>query len=333
MLRHLLMPRHLVFLLVLAAVCLPADAALAIGTPAGTDIANQATVTYTIAATNFVASSNVAIIQVDMLLNVSVVWQDAGPVAVNPGDTAEILTFLVTNTGNGDDTFDLAVDNSLGGDDFDPVFVDIYLDVDGDGIFNPASDDIYVSGTNDPALAADGAVFVFVTNDIPGALSNGDEGDSQFTASSNTGTGAPGTVIPGAGPAGVDAMVGTTGAAGAVAGTYRVIEVVVAVVKSVEVLDPYSGTVPMPGATLTYTLVVTASGPGTAGGIVLTDALPANTTYETGSLTLNTASLTDAADADAGDVGVTTPGTVTVTLGDLTQASPALIVTFAVTID
>ena len=89
----------------------------------------------------------------------------------------------------------------------------------------------------------------------------------------------------------------------------------------------------MPGATMTYNIGVSVTGPGTATGVVITDPIPANTTYTTGTLTRNAVSLTDVVDADAGDVGGTTPNTVTVDLGDLTAALPIQTISFEVIIN
>ena len=50
-------------------------------------------------------------------------------------------------------------------------------------------------------------------------------------------------------------------------------------------------------------------------------------------LRLNSAPLTDAGGDDSGDFGATTPGAVTVSLGDLTSVSPIQTITFDVTID
>lgn len=51
---------------------------------------------------------------------------------------------------------------------------------------------------------------------------------------------------------------------------------------------------------MTYTLTATVSGTGQTAGLHVTDAIPAGTTYEPGTLTLDAAALTDAADTDAG---------------------------------
>jgi uncharacterized repeat protein (TIGR01451 family) len=306
---------------------------LAVGTLAGTDITNQATANYTVGSTNFSENSNVLTTTVAEILNVDVVWQDAGNVTVNPGDTGQALSFQVTNTGNGTDDYTLAGLSTLVGDNFDPALVGIYLDSNANGVYDSGTDAQYVPGINDPVLAADAAATVFVVNNIPGGLSDSDLGDSRLTATSNTGAGAAGTIVAGAGEGGTAAVVGTSGGDDDADGSYIVSAVTVSVVKSVSVADPFGGTEPVPGAVLTYTVTVTVGGTGTALGVVITDPIPADTTYNAGTLTLNAGALTDAADGDTGDVGGTTAGTVTVDLGDLNNASGLQTTTFDVTIN
>ena len=102
--------------------------------------------------------------------------------------------------------------------------------------------------------------------------------------------------------------------------------------KTVTILDQWGGNQAIPGATLRYTIVATATGGGTANNVVISDPLPVNTAYIANSLRLNNTALTDVADTDAGDVGATTPNTVTVKLGNLTSASPIHTITFDVKI-
>ncbi len=115
-------------------------------------------------------------------------------------------------------------------------------------------------------------------------------------------------------------------------GTYTVSVVAPAVSlnKTVTVIDQWGGHQPIPGATLRYTITATAS--GTANNVVVIDPLPANTAFIPNTLKLNNTALTDAADADAGDVGGTTADTVTVKLGNLTSASSMQTITFDVKI-
>ncbi len=55
--------------------------------------------------------------------------------------------------------------------------------------------------------------------------------------------------------------------------------------------------------------------------------------FRPASIQLNAAALSDIADADAAYFGFTNPGEVTVTLGDMTQATPQQTITFRVTIN
>jgi uncharacterized repeat protein (TIGR01451 family) len=301
---------------------------LAVGTSAGIDIRNTASVDYAIAGSSSTATSNTVMFRVDEKLDVNVSWQDAANVAVGTPDTNRVLTYLLTNTGNGNDSYTLNVQNNLGGGQFEPALADIYLDTNGNGIFNPGVDTLYNAGVNDPVLGADASRVVFVRNNIPPGLNSGDLGNSQLLAISKTGNGIPGTPFANAGDNNTTAVVGTSGGTGNATGTYEVSNTTVSLLKSVVITDPQGGNQPVTGATLTYSIVVTVSGTGNASNVVITDPLPANTTYTTGTLTLNAAPLSDAVDADAGDVSGTSPNTVNVNLGNLNQGSPVQTITF-----
>ena len=53
----------------------------------------------------------------DELLDVSVASTDGGDVATFPGATNQVLTFRVTNAGNGNESFVLSALDTVGGDD------------------------------------------------------------------------------------------------------------------------------------------------------------------------------------------------------------------------
>ncbi len=313
-----------------AAVCLlAAGEARALGTPAGTPIANTATVSYEIAASAYTQSAT-AVFAVDERIDVVVTWQDAAAVLVAPADLDRVITFLITNTGNGAETFSLAVDPLLAGDQFDPVNARVYIDANDSTTYEAGVDPLYQPGVNDPLLAADAARLVFVLADIPAAALNGERGDAELRATSLTGS-VTGAVVPGAGDLGTDAVIG--GGTSAMSGSYLVADLIAAIAKSAVVSDTGGGSTPAPGATITYTLLVTTSGTGTVDNLVITDPLPPFTSYVPGSLTLNGSAQSDAADLDAGDVGGTTPNQVTVALGNVAGGSLPQTITFAVTID
>lgn len=311
----------------------PWPVAFAAGTPVGTVIENTATVSYDINGSPATVTTNTTSITVIERIDVVLALQSPQTV-VAAGETDRVLLFTVTNTGNGTETFSLAIDSALGGDDFDPVpaLPPIYFDTDGSGDFTPA-DQAYTAGVNDPILPADGSVDVFIVNDMPGGAGDGDTGRSQLTATSQTGTGAAGTIIGGGGDGGLDALIGTTGGEAAEAGEYIVSDAQVSVVKSQSVQDPFGGSEAVPGATITYTITLDVLGGGTATASVLRDPIPTFTTYVADTILLNGAPLTDAVDADAGEFDTSAVPTIVVRLGDVTLADGTQTVEFQVTVD
>lgn len=305
-------------------------------TPAGTAIQNTAEVTYTVGTTTLTETSNTTTVTVLELLDVAVTVNSSTRI-VTPGATQEELVFTVTNTGNGTETFSLAAASALAGDQFDPLpsATFIYFDNDSSGDLN-AGDTPYAGGADDPVLTHTGAgssVQVIVVNDIPSGLVSGDRGRSQLIASARTGTGAAGDVIGGQGDGGIDAVVGTTGADAEAFGEYLIEALQLSAVKSQVIADPFGKSLPVPGATITYRVVITPSGTGTANAVSFADAIPQHTTYVPGSLRLNTVVQNDSGGADAGEYTTTPAPRVTVDLGTLTGASGAQTIEFAVTID
>jgi len=71
------------------------------------------------------------------------------------------------------------------------------------------------------------------------------------------------------------------------------------IVKTVTVLDTLGGADPHPGSTLRYQLDVSVSGNTAVDNLVISDAIPTNTTYTDNSILLNAVAQTDAADAPA----------------------------------
>ena len=306
----------------------------AAGTPAGTNIQNTAQVSYTVGSSTVTASSNTSTVRVAEMLD-AVLTLASSTVQVSPGATAEELVFTLTNTGNGSETFNLtALSAGVVGDDFDPTLAvpAIYFDSDSSGDFS-GPDVAYTAGANDPVLAADASVRLLVINNIPNTALNGNRGRSQLTAAAASGTGAPGTSFGFVGDGGVEAVAGTTGGDAVLFGEYLVADVQLSAVKTQSIVDQFGGQRPLPGARINYQIVVTHSGSGTATASGFSDLIPANTTYVTGSLQLNGAALSDTADGDAGTFVSAPAPEVRVTLGNLSSASGAQTVQFAVTIN
>ena len=99
------------------ATALSATPALADGTASGTLIQNTATATYSSGNTTETIRSNTVVVKVDHLLNVATTaLSNSLGAAANGGPT--ILTYQVTNTGNGSDTFNLTADPNVTCNDF-----------------------------------------------------------------------------------------------------------------------------------------------------------------------------------------------------------------------
>jgi len=94
-----------------------------------------------------------ATIRVHEIINVTLVWQDNAPVSVSTPNTSDALTVLLTNTGNGSESFALSRNNTLGGDNYDPANGSTGEIVLENGLpagfqaSGPNADTLYISGT------------------------------------------------------------------------------------------------------------------------------------------------------------------------------------------
>jgi uncharacterized repeat protein (TIGR01451 family) len=308
--------------------------AYAVGTPVGTQITNDVTVSYNLNGSATVQMDSVSFL-VQEIIDVNVSWQDTANIVVLSSSPDQVLTFLVTNIGNGLEEFSLTVDESpIATDDFDPADLMIFIDSNNNGVFDTGGvDQEHIPGANDISLDANGldSQIIFVVGDIPASLNVGDEGVIELTANSAT-TGAagsaPGTVLVGLGDGGVDVLVGLTEASADITGTYEVASLIdVNITKSAEIIDDTGGggsctaapCSPIPGAIIQYTLEVRAEGGvETAQNVVISDPIPTNTTYDASSITLDGSPLTDSnLDADAGFFA---SNEVTVNLGNLNDS-------------
>ncbi len=284
---------------VLAALALPMQAEAA-GTRAGSTISNTASASFDTGGGTTTVDSNRVDLLVDEMLDVTVDSGNPADVPTTPGATGQVLTFAVTNNGNGVEAFGLSTVANAGGDNYDPVVTQIYLD-NGDGIFDAGTDTLYTTGANDPSLDPDQSITVFVLATTPGTVVDGNRGIVSLVAAAKTGTGDPGDSFAGQGEGGGDAVVGSTGADGQDAGVFTVSAATVTLVKSAAVTNALGTIDPIPGATITYTIVASVAGSGSVSGLAITDNIPADTAYVPGSITLGGSALSDAADADAGD--------------------------------
>ncbi len=276
-----------------------AGSALAGGTPSGTTVNNSATVDYQVGGLpQATINSNVATFLVDNRVDVSVATLDAANIVVVPGMLARVLSYAVTNSGNTVQDYALTAVADAG-DDFDATNVNVFVDVNGNGIYEPATD----NATFIDELAIDATQNVFIVSDIPLTAANAELANYDLLARTSNG-GAPaaqGAVIAADDAASADdpsvVQIVFADAAGSADGandgahssrsTYEVASADLQVVKTHAVMsDPINGvTRPknIPGANVNYTVNLTNNGGSSADNIVVVDPVPANTSFVVGS--------------------------------------------------
>lgn len=327
----------------------------AAGTIAGTSINNTATLSYSLGATpqpDIPVTSTAFVVDEKINLTVS------GGITTNvaSGSTAQATTFTVTNNANSPLDFSLSVVDAISGDDFNPVAASCAPFVE-EG--TTPGYDVLDTATFINELAVDATVTVYAVCDIPASATNSQTAlvgmvataHGDFTGVNNSYVATPSTAVigPGISPSlGVNSpnvdivFADATGtddgpgsdAAHSARNTYQIGGPAVTVTKTASVADPSGGSVVMPGAVITYQIVVTVSGSGTANALVIDDLLSANTSFVAGSISLDGAPQTDANDppTDNTDFGITAATTVTVSLGNV--AAPAThVITFRATIN
>jgi uncharacterized repeat protein (TIGR01451 family) len=272
-------------------------------TNAGTHIDNTAELR--LDGTNPVRSNTVSLVTAERL-DVTLARVGSGSVAITGAGTA--LPVLLTNTGNGQEAFTVAATVS----DASATVRLIAIDVDGDGRFDAARDTVLAAGRT-PSLAPGASLSLLVVVDAGQGTVTATA--VAVTAQAVTGSGAQGTAFPGQGDSGGDAVTGPTTARAAVSVPLAATAAAPSLVKSQIVTAPDGSARAIADAIITYTLEARLVGPTT--NVRVADPIPAGTVYVAGSLRLDGAALTDAADADPGSAGA---AGVAVTLGDIAAA-------------
>jgi uncharacterized repeat protein (TIGR01451 family) len=325
------------FVLVVALGAPTSRSAFALGTPSGTPITNSATVTYIYGGAPATATVNAPAVLVDNRVNLTVTKN--GDLTVLPGSANQALLFTVKNEGNTSQRYVLAATKSGGIDMTAPVR--IYLDNGTTPGVWDTGDTLYVDAGTFADVPADGTLKVLIVANTPAGATTGQTADYQLTATTvDAGTTAVTLETGGANTAGVDVVFADADPRDgkhSATGIYTVnLALPVALSKAVAVVwDPsnlFVAPKAIAGAKLTYTITATVSGAETATAVVITDPVPAKSSYVAGSLKLNGAALSDVVDGDAGSVGGA-PLTVSVGLGDLTSGSAPQVVSFEVTIN
>jgi len=258
-------------------------------------------------------TSNAATLRIDERLDIGL---EAAPGTLRLATgRANALPFTLTNRGNGSEAFALAP--TLG--DIDADDASFAIDSDGNGVYDLAVDQLLGRGEAATAALAPGATLALLLVVSPTRI--GGDARLKIAAHALTGSGTPGTVFAGQGDEGGDAVVGATTAAATIERPVAAVSAdagAPSLTKSQSVIAPDGSARVVRGAVITYTLAATFAANDAATDAVVSDPIPNRTSYVASSLTLDGAPLTDAADADAGRVGI---GGLSVALG--TVAGPA----------
>lgn len=275
-------------------------------TVAGTTISNQASVEYISGNSKIknIAQSNVSQFVVNELIDVQMIWVDASEIVVNSPDSKKVLTFKLTNTGNGDQKYVLTANNNLGNGNFNPIVngVNIYIE-------NGLSSGLQLDGAykdteyhlNDVVDLAPGEYKnIYLVYDIPSGLAVSSKGFAQLNAISTTqgisSANKAGTLIQGVqtGNNKIDVILGYSLGKAQSMGNYIVSGLVVKHEKTVvSVKDINGGSLVMSGSEILYQIKVDLSGTGVAKNLKITDTLPTELTYVPGSMTLNGVTISD----------------------------------------
>ena len=331
-----------------ALVALSANPAFAEGTDAGTAIQNTVSVSFDVGGvTQDAVSSNTDEFLVDRVVDLTVAEVGGTATVVSPGSTQQVTTFTVTNLSNDTVDYALTAEQQAGGtsafggtDNFDTTDTIIYLD-NGDGIFNPAEDPIV---TYIDELAADTTVTIFVASNVPLGQVTGDTATVTLTANAHEAgsAGSLGAELVTSATNVVDAVDtvladgsgatdGDNDGAFSASDDYTVLAAALSVLKTSRIVsDPVSGTTDpkaIPGAVVEYCIAVSnAAGGAEATNIVVTDTVPANTTFEAGSILLDGTVTTGTCNLD-GSAGGSFDGTdVTGALSNIAAGDTATLI-------
>ncbi|MCP5181622.1 MAG: hypothetical protein H6993_04215 [Pseudomonadales bacterium] len=335
------------------ALALLVSGAHAAGTAAGTLIPNTATMTFRVDGEIRLESSNTTRTRVDEVLDVVVVAEQGEPVAIASPTSSAVLSFLVSNTGNGQEHFVLTLEAGVNEGGFDPQAAGLF--VEGNGIpglqTGPGGDEPLVMGAQ-LALAPNENRSVYVQADIPADLRAYSEGFIRLQAVAATlidatgqsdprapGFPGPGAAFPGAGDGGTTAVAGLTLSDQhpvffAVSG-FRIDAPVVTVEKVSTAVRAADGSDAVgPGAVVDYRVRVSVRGDGTVDNARLTDPLPVELSFVPGSLRIDGQLEDDDFEpADVDQAGYdAVAGALNVGLGALVGGGPDREITFSATI-
>ncbi|WP_420589907.1 hypothetical protein [Bacterioplanoides sp.] len=267
-----------------------ASAAALSATKAGTEITNTAIATYDIpGGSSGVTATSEAKFKVLELIEVNVTSNNQGNQTVDAGDNDQALSYKITNNGNDEEVFTIRVTNESG-DNFDVTNIRIFIDADGDGVYDAGEQDI--TATPDITLAMGAKQDIVVLTNIPGGATSGQQSKLKVEASSKTSgatTANKGTLLPTGEVVGNNPFHSETDTF--VIGVPTT-PLAVNINKTIlQIEDPFHKGNPsapggvnqyVPGSIVTYQIAVSVTGStGSVNNLVITDQIPNEMTFVT----------------------------------------------------
>lgn len=178
----------------------------AAGTAAGTSVSNTFTLDYEVGGVEQPQIDNTAdptLFTVDRVVDVTVTSQ--GDTTVAPNETGAELVFSVLNSGNDNQAYEFTLEDPSG-DQFDAgsLVISYFRDTNDNGTYDEGTDTLVnanlAQGADSEDVAPDETIFVLVTGNIPGTVSDGDQDDIILIATSTnpqTSLDAASTATPG----------------------------------------------------------------------------------------------------------------------------------------
>jgi len=330
------------------------QSSLAVGTASGTDVLNSVTVDYKVNTVDQTQLSDTATFKVDNKVW-PIVTMTSGA-TVTPGQSDQVLTFLLTNNGNTTQGYRIEQANSTVGDSYDMDSVQRYYEVATAGW--ASGDDTEVTTTNRQFdLAAGATKIIYIVADVPLSATNTqtatydllittlDAGTEDVTADNDGVDWTSGSVqvVYAEGTGGPHASDADNDGLDSVTATYTVSSAALTIVKSQDVTADGFSTGPnfkaIPGATVTYTLTLANTGAQTAATMSVADTLPATMTYVVNSVDVDDGNGNSDTNITDSNSGANTGATVTIsgqliTVSTFTVlAADTAVITFDATIN
>lgn len=295
------------------------------GVAAGTVISNTVVVTANgLAGQSLQASTEFTVAEV---LNLNLISLDTQKIAVLSPARDRVLSFQLSNSGNGTESFTVTRNSAFTGDDFDPIVTSIWIETNNiqglqrDGSGDGRADSQYNIDIKEILLQADQSVIIYVLSTIPDSLAGSQTGRVVLTATSTSSgivSHLMGESIASAGDNGVELVLLKDQGRDEAVGSYITHSLSLNMSKSVvNIVDPYGKDRIMSGSTVTYKISINAVGDGRIENLLITDPTPEHMQYKIGSMRLNNSTLSDSNDQDQGDFNISNKNTATLRLGQI----------------